>query len=216
LSRELSDKWRKVLHTAAAIPSPLNFFDGTIHMGPAVVMRGDKRAIEYYETLLAEMNDCIDQGFGSVENEKFRLYWEGMPIWCKLRAHSELFAAHNTCVVASTYCNSWIFDQLNPDDPFMSMAKAYTELFITRSDEWKEGYFQKMIDLYKVDGIIYHDARTCPNNSNTRYGMPARFAKKSKLPYIIIQADLNDLRCLSEEQTKTNIEAFIEQLSEGK
>jgi benzoyl-CoA reductase/2-hydroxyglutaryl-CoA dehydratase subunit BcrC/BadD/HgdB len=98
----------------------------------------------------------------------------------------------------------------------MSMAKAYTELFITRSDEWKEGYFQRMIDLYKVDGIIYHDARTCPNNSNTRYGMPARFAKKSKLPYIIIQADLNDLRCLSEEQTKTNIEAFIEQLSEGK
>jgi benzoyl-CoA reductase/2-hydroxyglutaryl-CoA dehydratase subunit BcrC/BadD/HgdB len=216
LSRELSEKWRKVLQTTAAIPSPLNFFDGTIHMGPAVVMRGDKRAIEYYETLLAELNDCIDNGFGSVENEKFRLYWDGMPIWGKLRAHSELFAAHNTCVVASTYCNSWIFDQLNPDDPFMSMAKAYTELFITRSDEWKEGYFQKMIDLYKVDGIIYHDARTCPNNSNTRYGMPARFAKKSKLPYIIIQADLNDLRCLSEEQTKTNIEAFIEQLAEGK
>lgn len=31
---------------------------------------------------------------------------------------------------------------------------------------------------------------------------------------IVINGDLNDLRCFSEEQTKTNIEAFVEQLSE--
>ena len=31
-----------------------------------------------------------------------------------------------------------------------------------------------------------------------------------------ISGDLNDLRCVSDEQTKTNIEAFIEQLEEGK
>ena len=215
LSRELSEKWRTVLQTAAATPSPLNFFDSTIHMGPAVVLRGDKRGIEYYETLLNELNECIDQSVGSIENEKFRLYWDGMPIWGKLREYSELFAVNNTCVAASTYCNSWIFDQLDPDDPFQSMARAYTELFIVRSEEWKEGYFQRMVDLYNVDGVIYHDAKTCPNNSNSRYGMPGRFAKKSGLPYIVIQADLNDLRCLSEEQTKTNIEAFIEQLAEG-
>ncbi len=29
-----------------------------------------------------------------------------------------------------------------------------------------------------------------------------------------INGDLNDLRCFSEEQTKTNVEAFIEQLDE--
>ncbi len=31
-----------------------------------------------------------------------------------------------------------------------------------------------------------------------------------------IHGDLNDLRLLSDEQTKTNVEAFIEQLEEGK
>jgi len=214
LSRELSDNWKSALQASAAKPSPMNFFDGTIHMGPAVVMRGDVRANKYYKTLLAELNDCIAKGIGSIPEEKYRLYWDGMPVWGKLRGHSEQFASLKACVVASTYCNSWIFDAFDPEDPFRSMARAYTELFIVRSDETKEGYLKREFDLYDIDGIIYHDAKTCPNNSNNRYGMPARLQVKTGIPYIIIQGDLSDMRCYSEEQTKTNIEAFIEQLGE--
>jgi len=214
LSRKLTEKWKAVLKAAAAIPSPINFFDSTIHMGPAVVMRGENRPIEYYDTLLAELNKCIKQGVGSIAEEKYRLYWEGMPIWGKLRAHSEQFASLKTCVVASTYCNSWIFEAFDPEDPFRSMARAYTELFIVRSDEWKEGYLERMIEEYKIDGILYHDAKTCPNNSNCRYGLPQRLEKKTGVPYIIVPGDLNDMRLYSEEQTRMNVEAFIEQLAQ--
>jgi len=73
-----------------------------------------------------------------------------------------------------------------------------------------------MVGEYQVDGIIFHDSRTCPNNSNARYGMPQRLEKRLGLPSLVIDADLNDLRCYSEEQTRTNIEAFIEQLEEIK
>ena len=45
--------------------------------------------------------------------------------------------------------------------------------------------------------------------------MPERLRGKTGVPALIINGDLNDLRCYSEEQTKTNIEAFIEQLEEG-
>ena len=72
-----------------------------------------------------------------------------------------------------------------------------------------------MLDFFKVDGIIYHDAKTCPNNSNCRYGMPQRLAEETGIPSLTINGDLNDLRLLSDEQTKTNVEAFIEQLEEG-
>ncbi|MCK4693446.1 MAG: 2-hydroxyacyl-CoA dehydratase, partial [Anaerolineales bacterium] len=117
---------------------------------------------------------------------------------------------------ASTYCNSWIFSAFDPEDPFRSMAKAYTELFIVRSDEAKEKYITEMIDFFKVDGIVYHDARTCPNNSNCRYGMPQRLEVNTGVPSLVINGDLNDLRCLSDEQTNTIVEAFIEQLEEHK
>lgn len=216
LSRECSDLWKKVLDTAAAIPSPLTFFDGTTLMGPAVVGRGTQRAVDFYHVLLSELEERVEDGIGAVEDERFRVYWEGMPIWGRLRAHSELFAEQKTCVLASTYCNSWIFSAFDAEDPFRSMAKAYTELFIVRSDEAKEKYIMEMIDFFKVDGVIFHDARTCPNNSNCRYGMPQRLEVYTGVPGLIINGDLNDLRCLSDEQTNTNIEAFIEQLEEQK
>lgn len=213
LSKECSVLWKKVLETASAVPSPLNFFDGTIHMGPAVVMRGTQAAVDYYKLLLAELEERVQTKEAAVEGEHFRLYWEGMPIWGKLRPMAELFANLKTCVVASTYCNSWIFDAFDANDPFNSMARAYVELFIVRSDDAKEKYIERMIKTFNVHGIIFHEAKSCANNTNSRYGMPQRLQSRTGIPSITISGDLNDLRCYSEEQTKTAIEAFIEQLS---
>jgi benzoyl-CoA reductase/2-hydroxyglutaryl-CoA dehydratase subunit BcrC/BadD/HgdB len=215
LSRECSDLWKKVLETTAHVPSPFTFFDATIHMGPAVVLRGTQPAVDYYRLLLKELEERVENSVAAVEGERFRIYWEGMPVWGRLRAHSELFAGLNSCVLASTYCNSWIFTDFDAEDPFKSMAKAYSELFIVRSDDIKEQYMEKMLDFFKIDGVIYHDAKTCPNNSNNRYGMPRRLEEKTGVPSLVINGDLNDMRCVSDEQTKTNIEAFIEQLEEN-
>ncbi|MFH0981552.1 MAG: 2-hydroxyacyl-CoA dehydratase family protein [Planctomycetota bacterium] len=213
LSRECSDLWKQVLETAAHVPSPLAFFDSTIHMAPAVVMRGTQTAIDYYHGLLAELKTRIAEGVAAVEGERLRLYWEGMPIWGRLRDLATLFLESRACVVASTYANSWIFTALDPDDPFRSMARAYTELFIVRSDVYKEKYLQEMVETFRVDGIVFHDARTCPNNTNCRHGMPQRLAEGLGVPSITISGDLNDLRCYSDEQSKTQIEAFVEQLT---
>ena len=214
LSRQCSDLWEKCLAAAAAKPSPLTFFDGTTLMGPAVVGRGTQKAIDAYKLLLEELEERVSQGMGALEEERFRIYWEGMPVWGRLGMHSKMFAALKTNVIASTYCSSWIFSALDPEDPFNSMARAYTELFIVRGDEYKEQYIKNKLDFFDVDGIIYHDAKTCPNNSNCRYGMPQRLAQETGIPSLTINGDLNDLRLLSDEQTKTNVEAFIEQLEE--
>jgi benzoyl-CoA reductase/2-hydroxyglutaryl-CoA dehydratase subunit BcrC/BadD/HgdB len=213
LSLECSNLWLDVLNTAATVPSPLTFFDGCIHMLPAVVLRGNQIAIEYYKELKEELELRIENQISAVTNENFRIFWEGMPIWGKLRALSDQLYDLQACVVASTYCNSWIFTDFNPNEPFSSMAKAYTSLFINKSESSKINYLKKMIDEYQIDGIIFHNARTCPNNSNTQYGMPKRLENQTDVLNLVIDADLNDLNVYSEEQTKTNIEAFIEQLA---
>ncbi|MHA2307398.1 MAG: 2-hydroxyacyl-CoA dehydratase subunit D [Candidatus Hodarchaeales archaeon] len=213
LSLECSNMWLEVLNTAANVPSPLTFFDSCIHMLPAVVLRGNQIAIDYYSTLKDELKIRIEKQISAVPHEKFRVFWEGMPIWGKLRALADQLYDLQSCVVASTYCNSWIFSDFNPNEPFLSMAKAYTNLFINRSETGKISYLKQMIHEYKIDGIIFHNARTCPNNSNTQYGMPKRLEKQTGIPNLVIEADLNDLNVYSEEQTKTNIEAFVEQLA---
>ena len=214
LSRECSDLWKEVLETAIAKPAPLTFFDSTIHMAPAVVMRGTQTAVDYYRNeLLPELKARVADGVAAVEGERFRLYWEGMPIWGRLRDLATQFLELQTCLVASTYANSWIFTDLDPADPFNSMARAYTELFIVRSDPYKEKYLEEMINTFGVDGIVFHDCKTCPTNTNCRHGMPQRLADRLDVPSITIAGDLNDLRCYSDEQARTQIEAFVEQLA---
>ena len=215
VSRQCSDLWKEVLETAAARPSPLTFYDGCTLMGPAVVGRGIEAANDVYQKLLAELKERVARKEGAVENERFRIYWDGMPVWGRLGAHAGLFAELKTCVLASTYCSSWIFTALDPSDPFQSMAQAYTDLFIVRSDSFKEDYIKEKLAFYSIDGIIYHDAKTCPNNTNCRYGLSNRLDEETRVPSVIVHGDLNDLRCLSDEQTHTNIEAFIELLAEN-
>ena len=209
--------WKKILRLAEHRPSPLTFFDATIHMAPAVVLRGDDRAVAYYEeTLIPELEERIATGVGAVDDETFRFYWEGMPVWGKLRDHAEQFAGHRACMAASTYCNSWIFEALGADDPFEGMARAYTELFIVRSERFKQQYLRSMVEDYAIDGVIFHAAKTCPNNTNSNYGLPVRLREELGTPFVIIDGDLNDLRLYSEEQARTQFEALVEQLQESR
>ena len=89
------------------------------------------------------------------------------------------------------------------------------ELFIARSEGPKQRYLERMSREFQVDGLIFHDARTCPNNSNVRFGLAQRLRRTSHLPVLVLDGDLNDLRCFSDEQARTNIEAFIEQLEDA-
>ncbi|MEI8005653.1 MAG: 2-hydroxyacyl-CoA dehydratase family protein [Bacteroidota bacterium] len=213
LSHDGCALWRQVLEKAKQIPSPINFFDSAIHMGPIVVMRGTTYAVDYYKILLAELDKRIKENISAVPGEKYRIYWDGMPLWYKLSSMAKLFAKLETCIVASTYCNSWVFDDLDPSDPFESSALAYCKLFIVRSDEVKETVLENLLGDFSADGIIFHESKTCARNSNNRYGLQNRLFKKTGIPYLEINGDLNDPRCFSEEQSIIAIETFVEQLA---
>jgi benzoyl-CoA reductase/2-hydroxyglutaryl-CoA dehydratase subunit BcrC/BadD/HgdB len=212
MSKEATLLWQQVLKTGKVKPSPISFFDGTIHMGPIVVLRGTQQATDYYRMLLDELQGYVKQGIGILENEEGRIFWEGMPIWGKIRMFSDLFTENNAVVVASTYCSSWIFDQFDEKQPFESSARAYTEIFINRSEKAKMKMLRDWAEEYKINGVIFHDSKTCFNNSNARFGMPQRFRDETGIKTLVIEGDLCDLRFFSEGQTITKIETFLEQL----
>ena len=216
LSSRASAMWRRVLDTARATPAPLTFFDAIIQMAPVILLRGSQAAIDYYETLLAELEERVRDGIGAVPQETYRIYWEGMPVWPKVRELSEKFYDLSTVVAASTYCNSWAFEEYDGGDPLAWMAKTSTEIFINRDEATKEAFLGEMFDRFSIDGAIFHNARTCPNNTNSRFGMAQRLRETRQMPVLVIDGDLSDVRFFSTAQTMTNIEAFIEQLAEYK
>jgi benzoyl-CoA reductase/2-hydroxyglutaryl-CoA dehydratase subunit BcrC/BadD/HgdB len=211
LTRQATDLWAEVLETAAVRPSPLTFFDGTIYMGPIVVLRGTEVARDYYRSLLADLQQRIGRHEAAVPGEKKRVYWDGMPVWGRLRSMSELFLNNHCAVVASTYCNSWIFADFDEGDPLPSMASAYLKIFINRNDGYKENYIRSLVRTFDIDGVVFHEAKTCPNNSNSQYNLPNRL-RRHGIPSVTINGDLCDLRCYSDEQSATVIEAFVETL----
>jgi benzoyl-CoA reductase/2-hydroxyglutaryl-CoA dehydratase subunit BcrC/BadD/HgdB len=216
LSSRASTLWGRVLDTAMAHPAAMTFFDGVIHMAPVILMRGSQTAIDYYESLHAEMLQRVERGAGAIPDERYRVYWDGMPIWPKVRELAEKFYDLRAVVAASTYCNSWAFEEFDGGDPLDWMARSSIELFINRDEETKQRFLAEMFDRFAIDGAIFHNARTCPNNTNSRFGMPQRIRTEQDMPALVIDGDLSDVRFFSTAQTMTNIEAFIEQLEERK
>ncbi len=216
LSAKASALWREVLETARARPAAMTFWDGLIHMAPVILMRGSQTAVDYYQELLGELKGRVEAGVGAVPNERFRLYWEGMPVWPKLRELSEKFLDLGAVVAASTYCNSWTFSAYDGSDPLEWMARSSIEIFINRDEATKEAFLVEMFERFEIDGAVFHNARTCPNNTNSRFGMAQRLREERGLPVLVIDGDLSDQRFFSTDQTMTNIEAFMEQLSELK
>ncbi len=216
LSREASLLWGACLRAAAARPAPWTFFDHTIHMAPIVVLRGTREAVDYYRALRAELESLVASGACAVPGERFRVYWEGMPIWGQLKNLSGLFAGMRTALVASTYCNSWILDAQDPADPWRSLARAYLSIFICRSEAYKEAYIARLAKEFGAGGVLFHDSKTCPHNTNSRYGMPRRLREAEGLPVLVLEGDLNDPRCFALEESRVRIEVFLEQLEEAR
>ncbi len=207
LSHQACRLWQTFLESNTVKPGKHTFFDHIILMAPVVVLRGTKEAVEFYRDLNEEAAGIDTSGF----NEKYRFYWEGMPIWGKIKFLAELFDKFNISIVSSTYCHSWAFD-FDVNTPLSSTVKAYAGIFITRSQEYKLQYLREVGERFSVDTMLFHDSKTCPYNTNNRFGIPGRLKKEAGLPTLTFFGDLVDLRHFSEEEFTLRLEAFVEQL----
>ncbi len=210
LSNKCTRLWGEILDLCRQVPSPLTFFDTLIHLAPSIVMRGTPEAVEYYTLLKAEVQDRVDSGVSAVPGERFRFYWEGPPIWPALRPLADLFLNHRVAVVASTYCSIAALPGIDPKNPIESMAAVYTGIFHNRSDAWKEDRLVNTFNDYGVDGVIYHEGRTTPSQSNVRYGLEVRLRRRTGLSALVLEGDTHDLRLFSLNQVMQKLRDFIE------
>ena len=61
-----------------------------------------------------------------------------------------------------------------------------------------------------VDGVIYHEGRTSPSQSNVRYGLEVRLRGRTGLNALVIEGDTHDLRLFSMNQMMQKLGDFIE------
>ncbi len=212
LSGESAVLWKEVLDQCAHRPSPMSCFDAFINMAPIVTLRGTQGVVDFYRNMKTELQERIGQGISAVPNEKFRLLWDNIPIWYKMRELGDLLGSYGACLVADTYTNAWVFEGMDTHDPLEGLAMAYTTAYLNISIDLMIQRVMGLLKRFSIDGVIIHSNRSCKPYSLGQYDIQRLIYEKTGTPSLVLEADMTDARVYSDAQVQTRVEAFIETL----
>ncbi len=215
LSLEATRYWKKMLSLGKTIPSPFNSQDTFIHLAPIVTLRGTKECVEYYKMLYEEVSALAEKKIGSVPDEKYRVLWDNLPVWFKMRRLSKFFEEQQCALVGATYTNSWGglgTDDFIPQNAYETLAVTYLFTYINLGFEERIKYLAHLIDDMSLTGFIMHSNRSCKPYSIGMYRLQEEVTQLTGKPGIVIEADQNDPRVYSDAQIENRLEAFIESM----
>ncbi len=208
--------WNEILSVCEHIPAPMTCFDAFFYLAPIVTLRGTKIVVDYYKDLKKELYSLAERKITPYPEEKYRLVWDNLPIWYKMRRLSHTFANHGACLVGDTYTNAWADNEINPDKPYESMARAYATIYLNRNIESRIENMIKMLKKYSADGFVMHSNRSCKPYSFGQLDIKDEVTRRTGIPGLMIEADMTDNRAYSDEQVETRIQAFVETMKERK
>ena len=216
LSREAAELWKEILYLAKTHPTPFNSLDSFIHLGPIVTLRGTQECVDYYRLLYAEVAERAKKKIGSIPDERYRVLWDNLPVWFKMRRLDQFFEQHKTALVVTTYANSWgglgLFDEGSPEDVYRSLAVCYLKIYINLGFDERIKYLAHLIEEFDLTGFIMHSNRSCKPYSVGMYRLKKEVSELTGKPGVVIEADQNDPRVYSDAQVEIRLEAFIESM----
>lgn len=211
-SREACRLYKAFLDLAAHKPSPISIFDVLIHMAIIVYLRGTPQAVRYYQTLVDEVErERVAKGIGVIPDERFRLYWENLPVWFKFREHASLLASYGAVILTSLYVHAWSYD-FDESDPIRTLAENYTAVFSNVEIEERAERAIELFDRYALNGNIMFLNRSCKAVTFAEHELRDILTRRTGIPALVFESDMGDPRFYSDVQVKTRLEAYFESL----
>jgi benzoyl-CoA reductase/2-hydroxyglutaryl-CoA dehydratase subunit BcrC/BadD/HgdB len=211
-SAEASKLYKEFLDLASIKPSPLSIYDALIHMAIIVCLRGTKEAVDYYRLLIEEVKEeKVSKGIGVIPNERFRLYWENLPIWFKFRDHFEFLAANDAVILTSLYAHAWTYD-FDVSNPIRTLAENYTAVFSNVELEERAERAVELFRRYSLNGNIMFMNRSCKAVTFGVLELRDLIIGETGIPALVFESDMGDPRFYSEVQIRTRLEAYLETL----
>ena len=204
--------YKKFLDMAQYKPSPISIFDALIGMAIAVYRRGTPECVEYYQTLCDEIEAKVKAGIGVVQNEKYRLYWENLPVWFKFSDHAKLLGSYGAVILTSLYVHAWSLEFDLDKDPLVTLAENYVSRFSNSTIEDRADMAMDLFRKYSMNGMIMFMNRSCKAVSFAVPTLKDILTKKTGIPALVFESDMGDQRFYAESQVRTRIEAYFETL----
>ncbi len=211
LARDGCVLWGECLATNRQRPAPWTAFDGFIHMIPIVTMRGTEACNAYYRVLRDELQRRGRDGIAGVVDERYRLLWDNLPVWFRMRDLSRLLADNGFAMVAATYTNAWAETAtlMDTDDPWEGLATAYSMVILNRDLGHRLELIRNMAREYECDGVLFHSDRSCKPYSVGQLELREALADEG-IRSLVLDADHADPRSYADGPAETRLRAFME------
>jgi len=219
-STRLSDLWQKIYEHRKNIPTPVGYADTLGDIFPLVLLPGITKGIKYFEELLEEVEEYVALGKGILpkEEEKYRLMFEGIPMWYQIKFFHQLMN-YGAIVTYEPYTFSFgsarpYVDNLEEGLNIMADHMMYQPYFYNLSD--RIAYFKDVIKKYHIDGVLLHENMSCRPSCTGMYDLKQKIQQDLGIPVLLFTCDMNDPRAYAKEQMQTRIESFMEILEQSK
>ena len=221
-SWELSMVWQDIYNLRKNVPCPISTRDTFGGLFPLFCMPGLKAPIKLYKRMYREAKERVDNGIGALENEKYRLLFEGIPFWYNLKYFSKL-EKYGAIIVYEPY--TYAFSKyMNPNvtkeyvfsQPVEAMGELMLSFWYIYDLKTRIKKFAETVKEWKIDGVIMHENLSCRPNTCGMYDLKKHLMEDYDIPCLIITADQNDARKFNETQVTNQIESFIEILRQRK
>jgi len=212
LSDKASELWLETLKLRSHRPCPLGGRDSASDIFPLVVMQGTNEAVKFYEELLEEVKEKVSMGEGIVENERFRLLFDGIWLWHAFDL-IKYFENKGAVFVYEPYSDAWAY-RLDASKPLESIARKILAMGLNVDIDLRTERFLESIKEFQIDGAVLFSNRSCKTWSAPQLVTADILSKEFNVPYLLFEADMADPRQYAEAQIKNRIDAFLEVLGE--
>ncbi|MFP4445836.1 MAG: 2-hydroxyacyl-CoA dehydratase subunit D [Desulfosudaceae bacterium] len=213
-SEEMSALWRDIYEYRKCKPAPYSMAETSASFFPLVVMPGARSGIRFFEKIRDDVRQRTERGEGTLTSgqERYRLLFEGIPFWYRMRFMYDL-ARYNAAVVYEPYTFAFAPPKpvgLSYPETLRHVARIMMDLPYSYHLEKRIDYFKQVIADYRIDGVILHENLSCRPSSTGMIDLKNVLQKECGLPVLILHCDMNDPRAFAEEQINTRVEGFVE------
>ncbi|MFC1859109.1 2-hydroxyacyl-CoA dehydratase subunit D [Thermodesulfobacteriota bacterium] len=217
LADEAARLWDEVLELRKNIPCPAGSEDMMSCIMPVAQWSGTRKAVDFYQKLLAEMQDRVDNKIGVIPEERFRILFENIPPWYTMGLFNYFHKFGAVCV-AETYTKWFHYAdrRLDPERPYESEARKIMSAFFNLSVRETVETLETWVRDWHIDGVVTCVIAGCKIYSGRTYHHANVMREKLGVPVLTLELDMVDPRDYHDAIIKGRIDAFMELMDKKK
>ncbi len=210
LSDKASELWLKAQSYRRSIPAPMGAREAFSAVYFMLCIPGTEQAVDFYQRLCDELQERVRHGVGTVENEKYRLVWDNLPLWFDLQIFQYLESLR-AVVVAETFSHVWA-GSLDSTRPYESLARKHLPNMANCTVEGRTELIMRLVEEFQVDGVILPTNWGCRMMTIGETIVKRKVQETTGVPSLILDVDSTDWRNYDEYRVKTKLETFLKTL----